>query len=161
MPVQPNIVGCRTSGQKGRRDLVSRRTTWNGSITATASGSSSLVAVLETGEPVHSNHLDAVAPGRVSLAEPGLEHLLRSALDHIQQPRRTGTVPDRRQVDDHGDVPIASAGVAPAVLVDADHVHTVEPAWVLDTRLPSASTASFAVFHDTPRPSATRATVKC
>jgi hypothetical protein len=27
--------------------------------------------------------------------------------------------------------------------------------------LPSASTASFAVFHATPRPSATRATVKC
>jgi hypothetical protein len=31
----------------------------------------------------------------------------------------------------------------------------------INTRLPSASTASFAVFHDTPRPSATRATVKC
>jgi len=34
---------------------------------------------LETGEPVHNNHFNAVAPGRVSLAEPGLEHLLRSA----------------------------------------------------------------------------------
>jgi hypothetical protein len=31
----------------------------------------------------------------------------------------------------------------------------------INTRLPSAGTASFAVFHDTPRPSATRATVKC
>jgi hypothetical protein len=92
---------------------------------------------LETGEPVHSNHFDAVAPGRVSLAEPGLEHLLRSALDHIQQPRRTGTVPDRRQVDDHGDVRIAAAGVAPAVLVDADHAHTVEPVWVLDQHTPA------------------------
>jgi hypothetical protein len=30
----------------------------------------------ETGEPVHSNHFDAVAPGRVSLAGLGLEHLL-------------------------------------------------------------------------------------
>jgi hypothetical protein len=29
------------------------------------------------------------------------------------------------------------------------------------TRRPSARTASFAVFHDTPRPSATRATVRC
>jgi len=54
---------------------------------------------LETGEPVHRNHLDAVAPGRVSLTKPGLEHLLRSALDHIQQPRWTRAVPDRRQVD--------------------------------------------------------------
>jgi hypothetical protein len=41
---------------------------------------------------------------------------------------------------------IASAGVAPAVLVDADHAHTVEPVWSsINTRLPSASTASFAV----------------
>jgi hypothetical protein len=87
---------------------------------------------LEPGEPVHRNHLDAVAPGRVSFAEPGLEHLLRSALDHIQQPRRTGTVPDRRQVDDHGDVLIAAAGVAPAVLVDADHAHAVEPVLTLE-----------------------------
>ena len=31
----------------------------------------------------------------------------------------------------------------------------------INTRLPSASTASFAVFHDTLRLSATRATVKC
>jgi hypothetical protein len=31
----------------------------------------------------------------------------------------------------------------------------------INTRLPSASTASFAVFHDTPRSSETRATVKC
>ncbi len=31
----------------------------------------------------------------------------------------------------------------------------------MSTRLPSARTASFAVFHDTPSPSATRATVRC
>jgi hypothetical protein len=92
---------------------------------------------LETGEPVHRNHLDAVAPGRVSFAEPGLEHLLRSAFDHIQQPRRTGAVRDWRQVDDYGDVLIAAAGVAPAVLVDADHAHAVEPVWVLDQHTPA------------------------
>jgi hypothetical protein len=92
---------------------------------------------LEPGEPVHRNHLDAVAPGRGSLAKPGLEHLLRSALDHIQQPRWTGAVPDRREVDDHGDVRIAAAGVAPAVLVDADHAHAVEPVWVLDQHPPA------------------------
>jgi len=58
-------------------------------------------------------------------------------LDHIQQPRRTGAVPDRGQVDDHGDVLIAAAGVAPAVLVDADHAHAVEPVWVLDQHTPA------------------------
>ena len=42
------------------------------------------------------------------------------------------------------------------------HLVPVEPVGSsINTRLPSASTASFAVFHDTPRPSATRATVKC
>ena len=49
----------------------------------------------------------------------------------------TGTVPDRRQVDDHGDVLIAAAGVAPAALVDADHAHAVEPVWVLDQHTPA------------------------
>jgi hypothetical protein len=107
------------------QSLAGQRTTWNGSITATASGSSSLVAVLKSVNPVHRNHLGAVAPGRVWFAEPGLGHLLRSALDHIQQPRRTGTVPDWRQACDYGDVFIAAAGVAPAVLVDADHAHAL------------------------------------
>ena len=32
---------------------------------------------------------------------------------------------------------------------------------LISTRLPSASTASLAVFHDTANPSATRATVRC
>jgi hypothetical protein len=48
---------------------------------------------LETGEHVHRNHLDAIAPGRVSFAEPGLEHLLRSALDPAGQHRTTGLEP--------------------------------------------------------------------
>jgi hypothetical protein len=54
-----------------------------------------------------------------------------------QQPRRTGAVPDRRQVDDHGDVLIAAAGVAPAVLADADHAQTVEPVRLLDQHTPA------------------------
>src|SRR5258708_3773645 len=90
-----------SGGGTGPEHRRARRTTWNGSITATASGSSSLVAGLETGEPVHRNHLDAVAPGRVSL------------------------------------VLIAAACVAPAVLVDADHAHAVEPVRVLDQHTPA------------------------
>jgi hypothetical protein len=129
-------VACSTRQRHWSRASPARRTTWNGSITATASGSSSLVAALKPVNP-SIDHLDAVAPGRVSLAEPGLEHLLRSAPGHTQQPRRTGTVPDRRQVDDHGDVLIAAACVAPAVLVDADHAHAVEPVWVLDQHTPA------------------------
>ena len=41
---------------------------------------------LEPGEAVHRNHLDRVAPGLVAFGQPLLEHLLRAALDHVQQP---------------------------------------------------------------------------
>ena len=61
-----------------------------------------------------------------------------------------------------GDVLVAAAGVAPDVLVDPDHADVVEPTGIVDqAHLPSARTASFAVPHATPRPSATRATVRC
>ena len=90
------------------------------------------------------------------------EGLLGAAFDHVEQPRRAGAVAHRGQVDDHGDVLVAAAGVAPHVFIDADHAHTVESAGSsISTRLPSASTALLAVFHDTPSPSATRATVRC
>ena len=49
---------------------------------------------LEPGEPVHRDHLDAVAPGLVAFGEPLLERLLGAALDHVQQPRRAGAVAD-------------------------------------------------------------------
>ena len=52
--------------------------------------------------------------------------------------------------------------VAHDVLVDTDHGDSVEPARVsIRTRLPSARTASLAVFHATASPSATRAIVRC
>lgn len=41
-----------------------------------------------------------------------------------EQPGEVGAVPDPGQVDDHGDVPVTAAGVAPHVLVHADHRRT-------------------------------------
>jgi hypothetical protein len=61
-----------------------------------------------------------------------LERLLGAALDHVQQACWSGAVADGREVDDHGDVLVALAGVAPHVLVDADHPDAVEPAGVVD-----------------------------
>ena len=92
---------------------------------------------LEPGEAVHRDHLELVAPGLGALGEPGLEHLFRAALDHVQQPRRAGAVTDRGQVDDHGHVLVAAAGVPPHVLIDADHLHAVEPGRVVDQDPPA------------------------
>jgi hypothetical protein len=87
---------------------------------------------LEPGEPVHRDHLHAVAPGFVAVGEPGLERLLGAALDHVQQPGRPSAVTDPGQVDDHGDVLVAAAGVPPHVLIDADDLDAVEPGRVVD-----------------------------
>ena len=87
---------------------------------------------LESGEPVHRHHLQARTPGLGPGGEPGLERLLGAALDHVQQPGRARAVPHRCQVDDHGDVLVAAAGVSPHVLVDPDDLHAVEPAGVVD-----------------------------
>jgi len=55
-----------------------------------------------------------------------------AALDHVEEAGRAGVVPDRSEVDDHGDVLVASPGVPPDVLVDADHLDAVEPLGVID-----------------------------
>ena len=49
---------------------------------------------LEPGEPVHRDHLDPARPLRRPGGEPLLEHLLRAALDHVQQPGRAGARAD-------------------------------------------------------------------
>jgi len=87
---------------------------------------------LKAGEPVHRDNLHAITPGLRAPGEPALERLLGAALDHIQQPRRAGAAADRRQVNDHGDVLAATAGVPPHVLIDTDDLHPVEPAGVAD-----------------------------
>ena len=87
---------------------------------------------LEAGEPVHCHNLQTRSPGLGTVGEPLLERLLRAARDHVQQPRRPGSRADAGQIDDHGDVLVAAAGVAPHVLIDPDDLHPVETVRVLD-----------------------------
>ena len=68
---------------------------------------------LEAGEAVHRHDGDP-GPELVGLSlQPGLERLLRATLDQVQQPGGAGVVPDRGEVDDHGHVLVALAGVSP------------------------------------------------
>lgn len=90
---------------------------------------------LETGEPVHRHGLDPVAEALFLLVEPGLEHLLRTAGDHVQQPRGSGAIADRGQVDDHGDVLVTASGVGPDVLVHAEDPDPLEPGRIVDQEL--------------------------
>lgn len=96
------------------------------------SGSSSVAAVLK---PLNPSIATTSARSRQALGaggEPGLERLLRAALDHVQQPCWAGAVTDRGEVDDHRDVRVASPGVAPYVFVDAEDPDAVEAGDVVD-----------------------------
>ena len=42
---------------------------------------------LEPGEAVHRDLFHSLPPGLLTVGEPGLEHLLGAALDHVEQPR--------------------------------------------------------------------------
>jgi len=75
---------------------------------------------LEPGEPIHRDDLHTVAPGLRPLGEPGLEHLLGTALDHVQQACWPSAVADRGQIDDDGDVLVPTTGVTPHVLIDPE-----------------------------------------
>jgi len=77
-------------------------------------------------KPPRGYHLDPPTPVLVALGEPGLEDLLGPARDHVHKPGRTTAVAYGGQVDDDGDVPVASPGVAPYVLVDAENLHAIE-----------------------------------
>jgi hypothetical protein len=73
-----------------------------------------------------------------------------------------GAAADPGEVDDHDDILVTATGVAPHMLIHADRGDAIEPVLVIDQdSLASARTASLAVFHATPSPSATRATVRC
>lgn len=62
----------------------------------------------------------------------GLEHLFGAAGDHVEQACHPGPGPDRGEVDDHGDIAVAVAGVAPHVLVHPDRGDAVVAGRVLD-----------------------------
>jgi hypothetical protein len=87
---------------------------------------------LEPGEPIHRHNLDTVAEVLRLSGQPGFEHGLRSSLDHVQQSRRACLIADRGEVDDHGDVLVATSGVPPYMLIDADDAHVVEPGRIVD-----------------------------
>lgn len=87
---------------------------------------------LEAGEPVHRDHLDPLAPLLGPSGEPLLEHRLRAALDHVQQPCRARLLAGWGEVDDHGHVLVAEPGVTPDMLVDTDRGHPIEPGGVVD-----------------------------
>ena len=58
---------------------------------------------LEPGESIHRDDLNALAPrGRLG-GQPGFEHLLGSARDHIQETGGAAAISDGRQVQDDGD----------------------------------------------------------
>ena len=91
----------------------------------------------EAGEPVHRHDLHAVAPFLGLGGEPSLEGLRGAAFDHGQQPAGTGCGAHGGEVDHHGHVSVAAAGVTPHVLVDTDHAHAVETGGVVDEKSPA------------------------
>jgi hypothetical protein len=82
--------------------------------------------------PVHRDDLHTLPPGRGTSGEPLFHGLFRPAGDHVQQPGRSGAVADRGEVDDHGDVLVAEAGVSPHVLVEPHGGDAVEPVRIVD-----------------------------
>lgn len=68
---------------------------------------------LKVAETVHRNDLDALTRAHGWPASQVLKAYVRTPFDHRQQPTRTGTSRDGSQVDNHGDVPLAAAGVSP------------------------------------------------
>ena len=131
-------------------------------ITATASGSSSLVAVLK---PVNPSIATTSTPSRQDLSGSPSQ-VLNTCFDRPStiSSSRAGPVPSRIGVRSMITVTYLSprrvwrqqCSSTPITRTPSNRCGSS-----INTRLPSASTASFAVFHDTPRPSATRATVKC
>ncbi|MDQ0733780.1 hypothetical protein QFZ50_000243 [Arthrobacter agilis] len=108
------------------------RTTWKGTMTGTASGSSSEVAVSKPVNPIHRDDLHPVPPRLRATLEPVLEDLLGASLDHVQQTRRARLIADRSQVNDEHHVSVAAAGMPPCMLIHPDHGHPVEPVRVVD-----------------------------
>ena len=154
---------CWTRRRHRSRASPARRTTWKGSITATASGSSSVVAVLN---PVNPSIATTSTPSRQACGRSASQ-VLNACLERpsTMSSSRAGPVPSRIGVRSMITVTYLSPRrvCRQHVLVDADRRSTPSNRCgsSIRTRLPSARTASLAVFHDTPRPSATRATVRC
>ena len=70
---------------------------------------------LKTGESIHRDDLNILAPSVRLGGQPGCENPLGSARDHVQEPAGTATVSYGSQVQNDGDVPVPIRGVAPHV----------------------------------------------
>lgn len=122
-------------------------TTWNRSMTSTASGSSSTEAVLKPENPPIAT---TSMPSRQSFGRV-FNHCLNTCFD------RPGTMSSRHagpaswlmgsQVDDDGDVLVTAPGVPPDVFVDTNDADRLEPGRVdgVSSRCPCARIAEFAV----------------
>ena len=82
-------------------------------MAARACGSCSLAALLSPVKPSRGYHLDPLTPGLAPSGGPGREDLPGPARDHVQKPGRTTAVAHGGQVDNDGDIAVASPGVAP------------------------------------------------
>ena len=112
--------------------LPARCTTWKGSMTALASGSSSVVALLNPVNPsiatisMRSRHVSGREASQVLKTPCG------AAQDHVQEPGGTTTVSYGSDVQDDGDVPVPIRGVAPHVFIHPNDTHAIEPCWIID-----------------------------
>ncbi len=106
--------------------------TWNGSITATASGIFSPAAVLN---PVNPSIAITSTPSRHALSRPS-SRAVNTCLERpsTMSSSLDGPVPSRTGVKSMitADVLVALAGVPPAVLVHADDLDLVEPVRIVD-----------------------------
>lgn len=109
----------------------SRRVTWKGSITVTKSGSSSTAAVLK---PVNPSIATTSIPSRQASSR-SLSRVLKTCLERpstMSSRRAPGSIADRREVDDDGDVPVTAARMPPDLLVDPDYLDPVEAVLIID-----------------------------
>ena len=86
----------------------------------------------ESGESIHRDDLNILAPGVGLGGQPGCEDLLGAARDHVQEPGGAAAVTDGCQVQDNGDVFVSVGGVAPHVFIHPDDTHAIEPSWIID-----------------------------
>ena len=117
---------------------------------------------LEPGEPVHRDRLDGIPPGLGTVGEPGLER--RLGRPSTMSSSRAGPRPSRIGVRSMITVTYLSplrvcrhtCSSTPTTATPSNRAGSL-----IRTRLPSARTASLAVFQATAKASATRATVRC
>ena len=112
--------------------LPAKCTTWKGSMTALASGSSSVAALLNPVNPsiatisMRLRHVSGREASQVLKTPCG------AAWDHVQEPGGATVIADGRQIQDDGDVPVPIRGVAPHVFIHTDDMHAIEPGWIID-----------------------------